>query len=109
MERCPEDIVLLCGLEDLKFAIAQGNSEGFEVFVHVFNCLEENPKLLSAVLGSTAGNLKSLCSIEKLPNALMGTSDTTLYVWHLLEARLVTSVQLQSNELIAIESCIWQL
>ncbi|GFY51587.1 uncharacterized protein TNIN_452551 [Trichonephila inaurata madagascariensis] len=105
--KCPEDIVLLCGLEDLKFAIAQGNSEGFEVFVHVFNCLEENPKLLSAVLGSTAGNLKSLCYIEKLPNALMGTSDTTLYVWHLLEARLVTSVQLQSPELIAIESCIW--
>ncbi|GFS75545.1 uncharacterized protein NPIL_210911 [Nephila pilipes] len=105
--KCSENTVLLCGLEDLKFTTAQGNNESFEVFVHVFNCLEENPRLLTTILGSTTGNLKSMCSIEKLPNALMGTSDTTLYVWHLLEARLVISVQLQPPEPIAIESCIW--
>ncbi|XP_055953187.1 uncharacterized protein LOC129988927 [Argiope bruennichi] len=105
--KCSDNAVLLCGLEGLKFAVAQKNNERFEVFVHVFNCLEENPRLLTAVLGSTAGNLKSLCSIEKLPNALMGTSESTLYVWHVLEARLVTSVNLQSSDTFFIENCIW--
>ncbi|GBL99070.1 hypothetical protein AVEN_227567-1 [Araneus ventricosus] len=105
--KCSDNPVLLCGLEGLKFAVAQGNEDRFEVFVHVFNCLEENPRLLTAVLGSTVGSLKSLCSIEKLPNALMGTSESTLYVWHVLEARLVTSVNLQSSDPLLIENCIW--
>ncbi|CAL1296329.1 unnamed protein product [Larinioides sclopetarius] len=105
--KCSDNPVLLCGLEGLKFAVAQGNEERFEVFVHVFNCLEENPRLLTAVLGSTVGSLKSLCSINKLPNALMGTSESTLYVWHVLEARLVTSVNLQSSDPLLIENCIW--
>ncbi|GIY62687.1 uncharacterized protein CEXT_451691 [Caerostris extrusa] len=104
--RGSEEKLLLCGLKDLKFATAQGNEESFEVFIHAFS-LEENPRILTAVLGSTMSGLKSLCNIEKLPNALMGLSDSTLYVWHLLEARLVTSVYLQSSEPLIVMNSIW--
>ncbi|KAG8178145.1 hypothetical protein JTE90_006284 [Oedothorax gibbosus] len=104
--KCPEETVLLCSLEDLQFATAQGKDH-FEVFVHIFSSLDDHPRLAMVSLGSTPGLLHSLCRIEKLPNALMGTSHSTLYVWHLLEARLVTSVSLQLPDQLTIEKCIW--
>lgn len=78
--RCSEDSILLCGLSGLMFAIAQ-NKEKPEVSIHAFISLRENPRLMTAVLGSTETPLCSLCKIDKLPNALLGISDSMLYVW----------------------------
>ncbi|XP_015903145.2 uncharacterized protein [Parasteatoda tepidariorum] len=106
-ENSENQAVFLCGLEDLKFASAQGNQDGFKVYSHSFSCLEDNPRLLTTSLGSAADSLHSLCRIDKLPNALLGVSKTMLYVWHLLEARLVTSVHVQTENSASIEDCVW--
>lgn len=105
-ERYSEDSILLCGLSGLMFAIAQ-NKTSSEVSIHAFISLKESPRLMSAVLGCTETPLCSLCKVDKLPNALMGFSDSMLYVWHILEARLVTAVQLHPHDYIPIKECFW--
>ncbi|KFM79105.1 hypothetical protein X975_08455, partial [Stegodyphus mimosarum] len=103
--RCSEN-VLLCGLNGLMFATAQGK-ESYEVFIHAFGSLRENPKLMTVTLGSTDKPVCSLCQIEKLPNALIGFCNSMLYVWHLAEARLVTAVSLQPMDFLPIGQCFW--
>ncbi|XP_054718824.1 uncharacterized protein LOC129228186 [Uloborus diversus] len=100
------DTVLLCDLNGLMFATAQGD-DTFKVHSHTFADMNDNPRLISVELGSTTNHLCSICKIEKLPNALMGISSGTLYVWHLLEARLVTAVTLQPQDYLPIIDCIW--